>query len=155
MGTSANFANVGGVADVNVTAASTTGTIEEVLATYPLPANSLSANEKSLVIEAWFDGTGAGNKQVHLRFGGLTGTLIATMPVSTAAVPYKARATVTRTGASAQIAFGEAHASAVAPTFTSTTPAQAETGAINIVATATTATLGQITFKKLKVYFEN
>ena len=155
LGNSTATGNLIGIANVDTTDAATTGTVEEVLATYTLPANALSANGKGVRISAVYVGTGAGNKQVHLRFGGIGGTLISTMAASTTAGAYFAEALVFRSGASAQIALGSASVTGVAPTRTTSTPAQVETGTIDIVATATTATLGQLTFRALLVEFFN
>lgn len=152
-----NLATLGGVFCVNTTSQATTGTIEEVLATCTLPANALSANGKGVRIRAWADGTGAGSKDINLRFGGIGGTVIANMVANAGTGVYHAHADVFRTGASTQISFGNAYLNnmlgGTAPT--SATPNQTDTATIAIVVTGITAVAGELTFKLMTVEFFN
>jgi hypothetical protein len=98
-------AQVSGVLSVNTTEASTgADTNETDLWTYSLPANTLNANGKSVRITAW--GTTAANtnnKTFQLYFGA---TGLRSMSTTGSANGWHYTATVTRTGASAQLSVG-------------------------------------------------
>jgi hypothetical protein len=136
------------VLNVNTTSQATTGTIEEVLATYTLPANTLSANGKGIRITAWAAGSGGGNKTLRIRVGGLGGTQIAVTNTATGAGGYVVDALVFRTGAATQVALGRGsiHGSG-AMNVTDTAPTQTLSGTVDVVITGTTAVIGELTFK--------
>jgi hypothetical protein len=96
---------LGGVLTVSTTQAGTTAvTTEEDLWTYSLPANTLSANGKSLRITVW--GTTAANantKNVRAYFGG---TEVAAGQSTTSGANWRIDVVLHRTGASAEISNG-------------------------------------------------
>lgn len=58
-------------------AAPTTGTIEQILATYTMPANTLGTNGYALRIEGGYSTAAtANNKTIRVRVGGIAGTVI-------------------------------------------------------------------------------
>lgn len=101
MGTGTGNATLVGVANVNVTAVGNVGVGEDDLISYTLPANSLSANGKTIRIRAW--GTAANNanaKTVKVYFG--TATILTTSLTASVADSWWVEALVVRTGASTQ-----------------------------------------------------
>lgn len=146
-----------GIHCVNTTAQATTGTVEEVLATCTLPANAMSANGKGVRITAWGSLAANGNsKTLNLRFGGLSGTIIAAWTSTGNASGWNLFSTVIRTGAATQVAFGNGYGFNLAPRTTDAAPTQTLSGAVDIVVTGTTATAsGDATFKGLIVEFLN
>lgn len=151
IGTGTATAAVGGVLHVNTTARATTGTTEQVLATYTLPANTLSAAGKAIRITAW--GTTAANtnsKTVRIRLGGIGAQGVISMTTSTSAAVWRLEAVVARTGASTQdvIAWGLQGSNNVIFSQTTLTLSSAN----DIVVTGITATsAGDATFKGLIV----
>ncbi len=113
-GTSTNDAAVGGVLYQTTTQGANVGAGEDDLASYSVPANTLSANGMSLWFEAW--GTLANNtnsKVIRVRFTAGSGTtqVFAANAVTTAAggFAWTLRGRVIRTGAATQ----KAHATIV------------------------------------------
>jgi hypothetical protein len=157
MGTGTATANVGGVLNVNTTTQATTGTSEEVLATYTLPANTLSANGKLIRITAW--GTFAANansKTTRVRFGGLAGTIISGVTTTSNNGNWRHVTEVVRTGAATQASSGvvtygvTAGAGALAPTVGA--PTQTLSGTVDIAVTGTSpTTIGDVSFSGLIV----
>jgi hypothetical protein len=158
-GTGSATAVIGGVLNVNTTSQATTGTVEEVLATYTLPANTLSANGKGLRVTVWGTVTGNTNAKVlRVRFGGIGGTQIATVSTSTAAhTAFYLTASVVRTGAATQAStgvgtVGQTGGATSSVSTSVTTPAQTLSGAVDVVVTGTTASAsGEATFSGLIV----
>lgn len=150
-----NSVTIGGVANVNTTSQATTGTSEEVLATYTLPANALSANGKGVRITAWTTGTGAGQKITRIRFGGLAGTIVAGTVSSGGAGVHVVHATVLRTGAATQVAMGQGFINGGSANNTGSSPTQTLSGTVDIVVTGTSAVAGEQTFTAMFVEFFN
>ena len=131
-------------ASTSTTADSCSGTSEDVIATYTLPANSLATNGQGISFFAW--GTCAANnnsKTVSLRFGGIGGTVLATNVATTTcnASSWGAYATILRTGAATQTSGGELE---LGSTTTSgvivAAPTQTLSNAVDLVVTATCPT---------------
>ncbi|KKM16715.1 hypothetical protein LCGC14_1683010, partial [marine sediment metagenome] len=103
-GTGTEIYNSAGVIHVDTTQAATgANTDETTLASYSLPANTLSADNASIEIEAW--GTVAANnnaKTIRLKFGSTTLTTGVLAQTGTDGGAWKIRGTVVRTGATAQ-----------------------------------------------------
>ena len=162
MGTGSGTATVVGVANVNTTSQATTGTSKETLASYSLPANSLSANGKAIRIRAWGITAANGNtKTFTIDFGATTvATNVDNSGAGTAMVVVL-EAVIIRTGANTQEAsgfglLGEDSSSARKTTQTRTTPSATDSGAITIAITGTTPTaIGDLTFKGMTVEFLN
>lgn len=146
-------AAVGGRLCVNTTQATTTGTVEEVLATCSLTAGTLGVDGQAIHVVAW--GTYAANangKLIRIRFGGIGGTSIAGSSITNNNVPWRVDAYVVRTGAATQIAHGATFASTTAQIEVDSAPTQTLANAIDLVITGTTATqAGDVTFKGLIV----
>lgn len=151
-GTGTAVASVGGVLHVNTTSQATTGTSEEVLATYTLPANTLSASGKAIRVTAWGTSAANGNtKIVRIRFGGIGGTQTSAVTWTGSGSAWKQVTEIIRTGATTQESCGQAHGNA-ATLITYAAPTQTLSGAVDIVVTATTPTAaGDVTFKGLIV----
>ena len=101
MGTGAGQASSIGVANVNNTAVGNVGAGEDDLITYPLDANSFSANKRGVRIRAW--GTAANNanaKTLKLYFG--TQIIVTTSLTVNQVDTWQVEATVWKTGASTQ-----------------------------------------------------
>lgn len=151
-GTGSARATVGGVLNVNTTSQATTGTAEEVLATYTLPANTLSANGKGVRIIAF--GASAANANVkitRIRFGGIGGTIIAALSFSSSAASWRLSAEVVRTGAATQITTSQSGSGATSSSQT-VSASQTLSGTVDIVVTGVTATsAGDATFQGLIV----
>ena len=141
------------VLHVNTTSQATTGTSEEVLATYTLPANTLSANGKAIRVTAWFVSTAdAVSKTARIRFGGIGGTVVATNNSSAASATHMLTTLIVRSGAATQESVGSGLYNGTATNAIVTSPTQTLSGAIDIVATGTTPSgAGQMTFKGLLV----
>lgn len=103
-GTSSNDAAVGGVLFVSTTQAGNVGGGEDDLASYSVPANTLSVNGQSLWVEA--SGTIAavsGTKTLRVRFGTTGTNLILEMATGgTTLRAWKLRGRIFRTGAATQ-----------------------------------------------------
>ena len=101
-GTSTNDAAVGGVLYVDSGTYANGTTVETDLATYTVPANTLSANNMSLVFEAWGTFAANGNaKTVKLKFGSDSFTTHTTSGTGT----WYIRGHIIRTGAATQDVF--------------------------------------------------
>lgn len=156
-GTSSSTFTVGGVLNVNTTSQATTGTVEEILATYTLPANALSANGKGVRITAWgFGAANANAKVFRLRFGGIAGSIIASGSSTTSSAVFRIQGEVLRTGAATQVASGVwtagASLSTAVVTHGTAAPTQTLSGTVDIVITGTTAaSAGDLTFTALIV----
>jgi hypothetical protein len=151
-GTGSAVATLGGVLNVNTTSQATTGTVEEVLATYTLPANTLSANGKGVRITVSFEGAANTNsKTCRVRFGGIGGTIVTQRTFSTSGDFVRGVAEVIRTGAATQQSSGST-ANVNGITSTVSAPTQTLSGAVDIVATCITATAsGDATFRYMLV----
>lgn len=146
-------ATVCGVLNVNTTSQATVSTVEEVLATYPLPANILNINGKGIRVTASFVGAATANAKVgKIRFGGLTGPVGATVSSSTSGAGFYTTALMFRTGASTQLIHGGAQGAATSSGGIPVAGTLTDTADINIVATGTTATaIGDLIFKSMLV----
>lgn len=138
----------------DTTSAATAGTSEEILATYTVPAGTLSENGMWISMEA--SGITAANtnsKVLNLRFGGIGGTIVATATTTTSAASWYLKARVLRTGATAQATQGWGVVGTVT-TVTTTTAAQTLANAITFVVTGTTASAaGDATYKSYTVEY--
>ena len=157
LGASAGTATIGGVAHVNTTPAATTGTTEQILATYTLPANALSANGKGVRITAyWSTAANANSKTYQLRFGGIGGTVLGGTTTTANNLGTRVVAELFATGTNTQKAFSQTNTGTVAPSITIGTVAATTSAAIDIVATGTTPTAaGDVTFQGMLVEFMN
>lgn len=138
IGTGTATATVGGTLSVSTTAAPTTGTIEETLASYTMPANTLAVNTRGVRITAW--GTTAPNansKTVKMYFGTSVPLVLTT---SGSGIGWRGTVITTRTGASAQTTWGETLASGTALAYGAFTSTEALTSTVLIKVTGTTAT---------------
>ena len=153
------------VLSLNHTAQATTGTVKETLASYSLPANTLSADGKTIRVRAWFTMTAnANNKTYGIDFGATT---VATRITTTLGAGYDGyvEATVTRTASNAQryaghellgSGFVTGNADATVGGLDLGTAAETDSGAITIAAFATTANAaGDVTFQLLVVELLN
>lgn len=113
VGTSTNDAAVGGVLYVTSTQGANVGAGEDDLASYAVPANTLSTNNMSLWFEAWGSFAANGNnKQIRARFG-TTGTnlMFDSTAVAINGQDWYVRGRIIRTGAATQksvVLFGRA-----------------------------------------------
>ena len=132
------------VLHVNTTKQATTGTSEQVLATYTLPANTLSEDGKAIRIKGTFTTDANSNsKGIRIRFGGSAGELIISRSATDNNLAIVFDVTIVRTGAATQIAFGT-----LGPTAAYTATTQTLSNALDIVAQATTGTAaGDVTFR--------
>lgn len=138
---------------VSTTSFATVTQAKETVATIALPANSMSTNGKSIRVVVWgITAANANVKVVTIDFGATT---VSTLSNATNGGNMVVEAIITRTGAATQEAIGWGVTGTVASS-TRTTPAETTTGAINILATATTVTAaGDFTFKGMVVEFLN
>ena len=143
--------------NVNTTSQATTGTSEEVLATYTLPANSLSATGKIIRVTAYFTtAANANTKIARIRLGGLTGAAVTAQSISTNNGVVMLCGYIIRTGANTQAIVGHGIASSGAVTALNSTSTQTDTGSLAIVITGATATSsGDLTFRVMIVEFMN
>jgi len=148
-------ATIGGVIHSNVTPVATGGTSEEVLATYTLPANTLSADGKMLRIRAVV--THAANANVttwRIRLGGIGGTeLLQLGGIATPGTVMLGEIVVARTGSAAAVttSIGTYSTFVIAKGVTIASGLD-YTADIAIVVTGTTPTAaGDLTFKSLLV----
>lgn len=143
-GTGTGTATVVGVLDVQVVnVGNDANTTEKILATYTLPANSLSANDKSVRIRAWGTLAANGNtKDLRMRFGGIAGTVIAQrVSITDSNVDWELEGIVIRTGATTQASTGRALVAGAAWTLYDT-PGQTLSAAVDIVMTGKSPTTG-------------
>jgi len=148
-------ATIGGFIHSNVTPVATGGTSEEVLATYTLPANTLSADGKMLRIRAVV--THAANANVttwRIRLGGIGGTeLLQLGGIATPGTVMLGEIVVARTGSAAAVttSIGTYSTFVIAKGVTIASGLD-YTADIAIVVTGTTPTAaGDLTFKSLLV----
>lgn len=124
---------------INTTSTGTsTGTSEQDLMTYAMPAHTLNQNAKGLRIRAYgVTGATANNKTMKLYFGSVS---IATPAAATNAKGWALEMEVYRTGVSAQVvvATGIVDVTPVTPSVTTATAT--ETSAITIKVTGTDGT---------------
>lgn len=84
-GTGTGSLTVGGVLCKGAPAAATAGTTEEVLATCTIPAATLAASGSTVrVILVAHTTANANNKQLRVRVGGVSGTLVLDLPAAAA-----------------------------------------------------------------------
>ena len=141
------------VLNVNTTSKATTGTSEEVLATYTLPANTLSANGKAIRVTAWGESAANANaKVVRIRFGGIAAAWTASFSTTASGAAWSISSVIIRTGAATQVSIGSGSASPSGQTLVSAAPTATLSSAVDIVVTGLTATAsGDVTFKGLIV----
>ena len=146
-GTGVSVVTVGGLLYVNTTSSgSPADTNENVLWTWNLPANTLSANGRVLRIRAFGTYNTNGNtKTPRLYFGT---TVVSTFATVQNGGGWQAEATVIRTAAGAQLAHGVYNGNGYLTSLGST-PAADTTGAITIKVSGQsgTGTLNDIVFK--------
>ena len=136
-GTGTLEATMVGVANVNVTAVGNVGVGEDDLITYPLPANSLSANNKAVEIKSW--GTTANNvnaKTLKCYFGTQV-VLTNSLAVSIAGI-WSVEVVAIKTGANTQDIFARLETNTATVTVIDqeiTAGTQTDTGAITIKCT--------------------
>ena len=136
-----------GTVTTNATSATTpANTTETDLWSYTLPANTLTENGHALHIVAFGSfAANANGKTVRLYYGG---TVISTHNSTSNGGGWYLRGTVMRTGASAQIAFGDAYGSAGTLVTTFAAPAASTTATTIIKATGQNGALSaDITFR--------
>lgn len=137
VGTGAATAKVGGTLFVTTTPATTTGTTEQTLATYPMPANTMATNGRGVRITASF--THAANTNGTIAYVKFGGQQVAIRANSTSGATTRITAEVIRTGAatqwSAALAAGATTVQALSGALTVDL-----TAAVAITATATTGT---------------
>ena len=143
-----------GTAAVNLTPASTTVTTKQVLASYSLPPNSLSARLKGLRITALATTAGNANpKSFGLSFGAMT---CATQSVPVNGGTMRLEVTVFKTGPNIQECAGLSTTSTGALTQTYATPTEIDTGPITVAVWGQTPTMTRdLTFRSLWVEFIN
>lgn len=144
-GTGTATATLSGVLYVWVGATATGGTSEETLATYTLPASTLSANGKALRITVW--GVGAANANSKTIKVVLGSTVVSQMVSTASAAGYDLQALVVRSASNAQSSRGFASQNtqtggAGVPTgyILPTTSTETDTSTIAITIKATTPT---------------
>jgi hypothetical protein len=143
-----------GTAAVNLTAASTTVTTKQVLASYSLPANSLSARLKGLrIIALATTATNANPKSFGLNFGA---TICATQSAPVNAGTMRLEVTLFKTGANTQDCAGLSTTSTGALNQIHATASEIDTGPITIAVWGRTPTMTRdLTFRSLWVEFIN
>lgn len=125
----------------DTTGASTSGTGEDDLISYTLPANVLASNGQALRIIVWGTSTGtAGTKTVKVYFGTTSVTLVAIpVPGGGYTGEWFAEAVVTRTGAATQLMTGQGIWNETASSFQARTaiasPGATLSGTVTIKAT--------------------
>lgn len=128
-----------GVLSINTTAATTTGTSEETIASYSLPANALRRNGQSLRIRAWGATAANGNNKTQkILFG--TATVISTGALGANDKDWYLEARVYRTGAATQVLFGNGQANGAIVQCDASTATEDLTAAVTIALKATDAT---------------
>jgi hypothetical protein len=139
LGTSGSYASTINNADVDTTAVGNSGTGEDDLITYVLPANSFSANAKGVRITAWgrLAATAGGpTRSVRVYFG--TQTVATYTTVADTALVWEAKAMVFKTGSSTQDYYSNMAVSAAAATISTGTATQTDTNTITIKCTGQT-----------------
>lgn len=137
VGTGAATATVGGTLYVTTTQATTTGTTEQTLATYTMPANTLATNGRGVRITASFTHAANTNSTIaYVKFGGQQ---VAVRPSSWSGATTRITAEVIRTGAATQ--WSTALATALSTSLVSSSALTVNlTADVAITATATTGT---------------
>lgn len=151
-GTGTAVARVGGVLHVYTTKQTTTGTVEEVLATYTLPANTLARDGQAVRITAWGDNAANTNgKTERIRVGGIGGTVVAQRASAVSGAIWRIDLIVVRTGAATQVSSALLTENNALSTWAAA-PTATLSGAVDIVVTGETPTAaGDLTFKGLIV----
>jgi hypothetical protein len=145
------IAKLHGTLHVNYTAAPTTGTSEQDLMSYSLPANTLNAERRGVRITAYFSvAVNGNNKTAKLKFGGTTIANTAAIALNGGIIRLQAE--VYRTGAATQLATSHGFSNADVLNAEITTPAETLSGAITIKTTGTTPSAsGDLTCRSLVV----
>jgi len=143
-----------GTAAVNLTLASTTVTSKQTLASYSLPANSLSARLKGLRITALATtATNAHPKSFGLNFGA---TMCASQSANVNAGTMRLEVTLFKTGANTQECAGFSTTSTGALNQTHATASEIDTGPITVAVWGETPTMTRdLTFRSLWIEFIN
>ena len=88
------------VLNVNTTSQATTGTSEEVLATYTLPANTLARNGQAVrVTMRGYHAANSNSATLRVRLGGIGGTVLAAHTLAAANGVFEINSVFYRTGA--------------------------------------------------------
>lgn len=128
-----------GVLHVDSTAATTTGTAEESVMSYSLPAGALKRNGQSLRIRAWGTTAANGNNKTQkLSFG--SATLVSTGALAANAKDWYLEAIVVRSGDATQVAVANGQANGAIVLTDYTAPTQDLTAAVTIAVKCTDAT---------------
>lgn len=117
-------------------ALTTSGTIEEVLLTLPIPRNTLNTNGKSLRVTVYAFGTG-GNKVIGMHVGSLTGSSIFSTAAWVSATGI-ANVLIIREAKTIYDVFGFLALHGTSPLITRTTLADDLSDGFNLVITGTT-----------------
>lgn len=142
------YNGLGGVIAKSGTAAALTGTVSEtVIATIPIPANTLGANGVLRITTLWSLTNSANSKTWKLRFGssGLSGTVVATATVSTIAA-MRIETTImaaNATNAQNSLSIYPRGTDYLTTEAANTTSAVDMTAAQNVVITGTLANIGE------------
>lgn len=150
------FHPMGAIYSTIATAATATGTGEQTLGTYSLPANALDATGRRLRIRAAFAyAANTNNKTVKLYFGS---SVITTPTAASNGTNAFLELVVVKSGASTQLVWGTG-VNALTPvtTYANVSSAEADTAAIVIKATGTdgTSSAADITLVDLAVEYLN
>ncbi len=129
------LAKVGGLLEINTTLTGTDAdTLEKILITYTLPANTLSVNNKGLKITAWGNTAINGNiKTIKTHFGNVI--INDSLARAQNNVRWMQTSLIFRTGAGAQDGHSHYLANNLVPLTKQTTPAMDETNDIIIKVT--------------------
>ena len=128
-----------GVLSVNVTAATTSGTSEETVASYSLPANSLCRTGQVLRIRAWGATAATGNNKTQkITFG--SATVVSTGALAANDKDWFLEALVVRSDSDAQVMLGGGQANGALVQYDASTATEDEDAAITIALKATDAT---------------
>jgi len=132
------FGPEGAVYSITATQSTGTGTAEQTLATYSLPAHSLDAAGRNLRIRAWFLGAAnTDSKTGKCYFGAEVFTPAAIIASSKMAL---CELDVLKTGSSTQNVIGSGFSSTAITAATETNATETDTAAITIKATCTDGT---------------
>lgn len=139
-GTGSSTFSPEGVIHVDVTGLGNgADTTEDVIATWSLPANTLTAGTKGLRVRAWFHcASNADNKTMKLYFGS---SVITTPTAATNNKNAYLELDIYRTGSSTQSVFGRGLVDTTSVTpYHNTSSAETDTAAITIKASGTAGT---------------
>lgn len=121
----------------NVVPASNVGTAETDLMTYAMPGATMAVDEDTVRIHAYGNfAANANSKTLKVHFGA---TVVATAVVTANNTGWEIYATVSRTGAATQVAFGAYNGQATGALLTQSTPAATLSGAVTIKITGQSA----------------